>query len=52
RFEAENWRLKVIEKLDAVDWKTIQKEVELLIEDREELRLFTKENLRLLLEKP
>jgi predicted nucleotidyltransferase component of viral defense system len=44
-----NWKSPVTEKLSHIDWKPVQKEVEFLIEDRDELVVFTKENLLLLL---
>jgi predicted nucleotidyltransferase component of viral defense system len=50
RSEAKNWKPLIIEMLESIDWNQIQKEVEILIEDREELMLFTKDNLRMLLE--
>jgi len=46
-----NWKLRLAEKVASVDWKAIRSEVELLIEDRVELELFTRENLLLLLNK-
>lgn len=44
-----NWKSLVIEKLHQIDWKPVRKEMEFLIEDRDELGLFTKDNLLLLL---
>ncbi|MGD2087915.1 MAG: hypothetical protein PVH61_17185 [Candidatus Aminicenantes bacterium] len=41
----------VIETVTSVDWRIIQKDMELLLEDRDDLNLFTKENLLLLLKK-
>jgi len=53
RVEADmkNWKSVVIETLTSVDWKKIRNEVELLLEDREALTLFTRDNLLLLLDK-
>lgn len=45
----DNWKKKLIQKLKQIDWDVVQKEVELLIEDRDELIPFTRENLFLLL---
>jgi predicted nucleotidyltransferase component of viral defense system len=47
----ENWKSRVIEKVTSVDWGKIQKEMELLIEDKEELKLFNKENFLLFLKR-
>jgi predicted nucleotidyltransferase component of viral defense system len=49
--DVKNWKSRVIEKVTSVDWKIIQKDMELLIEDRDDLSLFTKKNLLLLLNK-
>ena len=52
--ELENWESLVsraIEELTPAQWKKIYTEMELLIEDRNELSLFTKENLQLLLQR-
>ncbi|MCP5048272.1 MAG: nucleotidyl transferase AbiEii/AbiGii toxin family protein [bacterium] len=49
--DAENWKEQVVDILNSTDWGKILKEVELLVEDREELDLFTKENLLMLLHK-
>ncbi len=53
RVEADmkHWKSRVIEKLASVDWKKVRNEVELLLEDREDLNLFTRDNLHLLLNK-
>lgn len=47
--EAENWRQPVTSKLETIDWKRVQNEMALLIEDRDELDLFTRDNLLQLL---
>ena len=39
------WKDKLIEVISEVDWKIIKKDVEILLEDIEELNLFTKENI-------
>ena len=49
--DMKNWKSVVIETLSSVDWKKIRGEVELLLEDREALTLFTRDNLLLLLSK-
>lgn len=49
--EAENWISHAIEKVNSADWGRIQKEIELLIEDKDELIIFSKENLLLLLKR-
>jgi predicted nucleotidyltransferase component of viral defense system len=49
--EVKNWKSRVIEKVTSVDWKIIQKDMALLLEDRDDLSLFTKENLLLILNK-
>jgi predicted nucleotidyltransferase component of viral defense system len=47
--DMKNWKSLVIETFSSVDWKKIRSEVELLLEDREALTLFTRDNLLLLL---
>ncbi len=47
--ESRDWKIAVFETLQGVDWEKIQKEMELLIEDRESLALFTRENIIMLL---
>ena len=49
--DVKNWKSRVIETVTSVDWKIIQKDMALLLEDRDDLSLFTKENLLLLLYK-
>lgn len=43
-----DWKSPVIETLQHTDWGKIQKEVELLLEDRFEMNVFTKDNFLLL----
>jgi len=43
-----DWKRTVIETLQHTDWGKIQKEVELLLEDRFEMNVFTKDNFLLL----
>ena len=43
------WKSLVIKNLHQIDWKVVQKEMEFLIEDRDELGVFTRDNLLLLL---
>lgn len=40
-----NWKSLLLEKLNVIDWAPLRKEVETLIEDRDELLVFTKDNL-------
>ena len=49
--DLENWKSHLIKQVTSADWKKIRHEVELLMEDREELKLFNKEDLLLLLDK-
>lgn len=43
-----DWRRTVIETLQHTDWGRVQEEVELLLEDRYEMNVFTKDNFLLL----
>ncbi|MCK4766195.1 MAG: nucleotidyl transferase AbiEii/AbiGii toxin family protein [Candidatus Aminicenantes bacterium] len=45
-----DWKSLLVGKLKNIDWEAVRKEVELLIEDRDELLVFSADNLLLLLE--